>query len=263
MASTNSNKGRAVVLSAACVTMFFISSIALYSVVCKNLLAVYPEWSSALTWAFPVFQTIMAVTGIFAGRISDKIGPRNVVIAAAVCYGVGWFMSGTVTEPWQFYLWFSLVAAVGNGLGYNPALTTGQKWFIDKKGLASGITLAASTAGPAVLSPVLASLLIPSLGIFGALKALGVIFFVTIAASALFLKAPEAGWLPEGFEVPKGGAHAGKPLPAPVQTAGHGHEQSRAGQDHRQQQASNNSIRYKTFHGRQFIRPCVNGKFIG
>ena len=48
MASTNSNKGRAVVLSAACVTMFFISSIALYSVVSKNLLAVYPEWSSAL-----------------------------------------------------------------------------------------------------------------------------------------------------------------------------------------------------------------------
>ncbi|MFR3878682.1 MAG: MFS transporter [Collinsella sp.] len=150
----------------------------------------------------------MAVTGIFAGRISDKIGPRNVVIAAAACYGVGWFMSGTVTEPWQFYLWFSLVAAVGNGLGYNPALTTGQKWFIDKKGLASGITLAASTAGPAVLSPVLASLLIPSLGIFGALKALGVIFFVTIAASALFLKAPEAGWLPRASR-PQGRARAG------------------------------------------------------
>lgn len=214
MASTNSNKGRAAVLSAACVTMFFISSIALYSVVSKNLLAVYPEWSSALTWAFPVFQTIMAVTGIFAGRISDKIGPRNVVIAAAVCYGLGWFMSGTVTEPWQFYLWFSLVAAIGNGLGYNPALTTGQKWFIDKKGLASGITLAASTAGPAVLSPVLASLLIPSLGIFGALKALGVIFFVMIAASALFLKAPEAGWLPEGFEAPRA-----EHMPAPSATS--------------------------------------------
>ena len=122
MASTNSNKGRAAVLSAACVTMFFISSIALYSVVSKNLLAVYPEWSSALTWAFPVFQTIMAVTGIFAGRISDKIGPRNVVLAAAVCYGLGWFMSGAVTEPWQFYLWFSLVAAIGNGLGYGMNL---------------------------------------------------------------------------------------------------------------------------------------------
>ena len=60
-----------------------------------------------------------------------------------------------------------------------------------------------------MLSPVLASLLIPSLGIFGALKALGGIFFVTIAASALILKAPDAGWLPAVFEAPKGGAHAG------------------------------------------------------
>ena len=209
MASTNSNKGRAVVLSAACVTMFFISSIALYSVVSKNLLAVYPEWSSALTWAFPVFQTIMAVTGIFAGRISDKIGPRNVVIAAAVCYGLGWFMSGTVTEPWQFYLWFSLVAAIGNGLGYNPALTTGQKWFIDKKGLASGITLAASTAGPAVLSPVLASLLIPSLGHLWRPQGTRRHLLCDDRCLRPVPEAPEAGWLPEGFEAPKGGAHAG------------------------------------------------------
>ncbi len=209
MAEASINKGRGAVLTAACVTMFFISNIALYSVVSKNLCAVYTDWSSALTWAFPVFQTIMAVTGIFAGRISDKIGPRNIVIAAAVLYGVGWFMCGTVTAPWQFYLWFSVVAAIGNGLGYNPALTCGQKWFIDKKGLASGITLAASTAGPAVLSPVLASALIPALGIFGALKALGAIFFVTILVSAFFLRAPEQGWLPAGFKAPAAGAHAG------------------------------------------------------
>lgn len=210
MSTDNSNRGRGTVLAAACVTMFFISSIALYSVVSKNLLAEHPDWSDALTWAFPVFQTIMAVTGIFAGRISDKIGPRNVVIAAAVMYGAGWFLSGTVTEPWQFYLFFSVIAGMGNGLGYNPALTCGQKWFIDKKGLASGITLAASTAGPAVLSPVLASLLIPALGIYGALKALGVIFLVTILGSALFLKAPSAGWLPEGYVAPSGtNAHAG------------------------------------------------------
>lgn len=208
--SSNSNKGRTLVLVAACVTMFFISSIALYSVVSKNLLALHPNWSGELTWAFPVFQTVMAVTGIFAGRISDKIGPRNVVLAAAVLYGVGWFFAGSVSEPWQFYLFFSLIAAVGNGLGYNPALTTGQKWFMDKKGLASGITLAASTAGPAVLSPVLASLLIPALGIAGGLKVLGVVFFVAIAASALLLHAPEAGWLPEGYAAPTGSnAHAG------------------------------------------------------
>ena len=209
MANKDSNKGRAAVLCAACITMFFISNIALYSVVTKNLCALYPSWSSALTWAFPVFQTIMAITGIFAGRISDKIGPRTIVVAAAVGYGVGWFMCGTISAPWQFYLWFSVVAAIGNGLGYNPALTCGQKWYIDKKGFASGITLAASTAGPAVLSPVFASILIPSFGVLSALKIMGVVFFVTIAASAFFLKAPDSAWLPEGYQAPAAGAHAG------------------------------------------------------
>ncbi|MGN0287436.1 MAG: MFS transporter [Atopobiaceae bacterium] len=206
---TSNNEGRAKVLAAACVTMFFISSIALYSVVSKNLLAQYSSWGNSLTWAFPVFQTIMAVTGIFAGRICDKFGPRKVVIAAAVCYGLGWFLSGTATEPWQFYLYFSVIAAIGNGLGYNPALTTGQKWYIDRKGFASGITLAASTAGPAVLSPFLASALIPALGISGGLKVLGVIFFVTILCSALFLHAPEDGWVPQGFKAQASTAHAG------------------------------------------------------
>lgn len=201
------HRGR--VLAAACFTMFFISSIALYSVVSKNLLAEHPDWSSAMTWAFPVFQTIMAVTGIFAGRISDSIGPRRVVMAAAVCYGLGWFLSGTVTAPWQFYLYFSVIAAIGNGLGYNPALTTGQKWFIDRKGFASGITLAASTAGPAVLSPILASLLIPAFGISGALKALGILFFVTIFGAAFFLEAPGKGWTPQGYSASGTGAHAG------------------------------------------------------
>lgn len=36
------------------------------------------------------------------------------------------------------------------------------------------------------------------------------LFFVTVAGSALFLKAPEKGWLPEGYAAPSGSsAHAG------------------------------------------------------
>ncbi|MFR3878683.1 MAG: hypothetical protein ACLTYW_11615 [Collinsella sp.] len=55
MASTNSNTGRAVVLSAACVTMFFISSIALYSVVSKNCSPSTPSGRAPLP-GLPVFR---------------------------------------------------------------------------------------------------------------------------------------------------------------------------------------------------------------
>ena len=101
MASTNSNKGRAVVLSAACVTMFFISSIALYSVVSKNLLAVYPEWSSALTWAFPVFQTIMAVTGIF---LSQMVGCQKSIRTCMSDHLAGYLLQNRHREPGKFEL---------------------------------------------------------------------------------------------------------------------------------------------------------------
>ncbi len=106
MASTNSNKGRAVVLSAACVTMFFISSIALYSVVSKNLLRRLPRVVERPYLGFPGLSDHHGREGIFAGRISDKSAAQR-RDRRCRCYGLGWFTSGTVTEPWQFYLWFS------------------------------------------------------------------------------------------------------------------------------------------------------------
>ena len=118
-------------------------------------------------------------------------------------------MSGTVTEPWQFYLWFSLVAAIGNGSGLQPGAHHRPKVVHRQEGPRLRHHPRRFDRRPRRAVPGARLAAHPELGIFGALKALGVIFFVMIAASALFLKAPEAGWLPEGFEAPKGGAHAG------------------------------------------------------
>ncbi|KMY23446.1 hypothetical protein ACU19_04070 [Actinobaculum suis] len=194
---------RVLIIGAACVIMFFSSSIALYSIIQQAITAIHPEWEKSLAYAFPMFQTAMAVTGIFAGRISDKFGPRNVVFVAGISYGLGFGLSGFITTPWQFHLTFSLLGGIGNGLAYTPALTTGQRWFPDKRGTIAGITLAAATLGPAALSPFLSSLLIPHLGIFNALKFLGVLFFITISVPALFMRKPADGWLPEGYTPPQ------------------------------------------------------------
>ena len=165
MASTNSNKGRAVVLSAACVTMFFISSIALYSVVSKNLLAVYPEWSSALTWAFPVFQTIMAVTGIFAGRISDKIGRRKPIILVAtimMCIGIAlpWLLKSVIGM-----YGFALLAGLGYGIysSVDQALNVDVLPDKENAGKDLGILNIANTIGQ-ILGPIVTSAIVVATG---------------------------------------------------------------------------------------------------
>ena len=191
--------------------MFFISSIALYSVVSKNLLAVYPDWTGALTWAFPVVPD-------HHGRHRHLCRPHlRQDRPAQRRHRRGRLLRRRLVPLRHRHRALAVLPVLlrhrrhRQRSGLQPgAHDCGQKWFIDKKGLASGITLAASTAGPAVLSPVLASLLIPSLGIFGALKALGVIFFVTILAFRAAPQGPQrpAG-CPQGYVAPAAGAHAG------------------------------------------------------
>lgn len=192
------------IVPAAFIVLFFVSSIALFSVI-RGPLIEKNGWNEATVMlAYSVFQTVMALTGIFAGRITDRIGPRNVILLSGVVYGVGWFLTGLVESVALFYISFGLIAAIGNGLGYNPALTTGQRWFPDRRGQISGILLAGSTLGPAVLSPFAASFLIPRFGISTALMILGGLFLVTISGAALFTRSPEPDWTPEGWTPPEG-----------------------------------------------------------
>lgn len=197
------------IVPAAFVVLFFVSSIALFSVV-RDPLIEKNGWNAGTVLAvYSVFQTVMAITGIFAGRITDKLGPKRVIFLSGIIYGLGWFLTGIVDNIVLFFLCFGVIAAIGNGLGYNPALTTGQRWFPDKRGKISGILLAGSTLGPAVMSPILASILIPSLGVTTSLMVLGGIFFVTISGAALFTRSPDPEWKPEGFTASAASSKAG------------------------------------------------------
>ncbi|PJM78742.1 L-lactate MFS transporter [Bifidobacterium scaligerum] len=189
------------VLSAAFVVMFFVASIALFSVF-LNPLSEQHGWTPAeVSLSYSIFQTVMAVTGIFSGRISDKFGPRTVMLVGGFVFGLGWFLTGMADSLPMLYICHGLIAAVGNGLVYNPALTTAQRWFPDIRGKASGILLAAAAIGPATLAPV-ANALSSAFGVSNALKILGVTFWVTITVGSLFVHPAPADYRPKGWEPP-------------------------------------------------------------
>ncbi|MBW3089441.1 OFA family MFS transporter [Bifidobacterium miconisargentati] len=189
------------VLSAAFVVMFFVASIALFSVF-LNPLSEQHGWTPAeVSLSYSIFQTVMAVTGIFSGRISDKFGPRTVMLVGGFVFGLGWFLTGMADSLPMLYICHGLIAAVGNGLVYNPALTTAQRWFPDIRGKASGILLAAAAIGPATLAPV-ANALSSAFGVSNALRILGVTFWVTITLGSLFVQPAPADYRPKGWNPP-------------------------------------------------------------
>nr|WP_277348188.1 OFA family MFS transporter [Bifidobacterium sp. DSM 109957] len=195
-------------MAAAFVVMFFVASIALFSVFLTPLSEQH-GWSTAeVSLSYSIFQTVMAVTGIFSGRICDKFGPRKVMLIGGFVFGLGWFLTGMAGSIPMLYLFHGLIAGMGNGLVYNPALTTAQRWFPDIRGKASGILLAAAAIGPATLSPI-ASFLSSTFGVSTALKILGVTFWAAITLGALFVSPAPADYRPKGWNPPTENKQAG------------------------------------------------------
>lgn len=199
MSDTAATRNRWGVLSAAFVVLFFVAAIALFSVF-LNPLAEEHGWSKTdITLSFSIFQTVMAITGIFAGRFSDRFGPRTVLLVGGFMFGLGWFLAGTVTTLPLLYLTHGVIAGMGNGLVYSPALTTAQRWFPDIRGKASGILLAGAAIGPALLAPI-ANGLISSYGVSTALKILGISFGVAITVGGLFVAPIPSGYRPANWQ---------------------------------------------------------------
>lgn len=75
---------------------------------------------------FPVAGSAVAIggltaviSGLFAGALADRIGPRNTLAAAMTLNAVAYLLYTQVTEPWQAYS-VSLLVGVGTG-SYGPS----------------------------------------------------------------------------------------------------------------------------------------------
>ena len=85
MATATKEHNRYGILSAAFVVMFFVASIALFSVFLTPL-SEQNGWSKTdVSLSYSIFQTVMAVTGIFSGRISDKSVHERSCLSADWC----------------------------------------------------------------------------------------------------------------------------------------------------------------------------------
>jgi MFS family permease len=95
------------------------------------------------------------------GWLSDKYGPKWVVIAGLVLFACGLVFMNYVTEPWHYYVaWGVLV-----GIGYNLALTIALDkvlvtWFVKRRGMALGIRFTVIGICQVAVVPVLTWLVV-------------------------------------------------------------------------------------------------------
>ena len=157
-------------------------------------------WSRAsLSGAFAIYAFAYSVLGFPAGRLTDSWGPGRVIAIGGGFLGVALAGMAAVTQLWQPYVLYGVVAAIGMGTAYVPCHATIVKWFVERRGLALGVASSGSSVRAIVLPP-LAQALVAAAGWRTAYVIYGLAVFVTLSVVALAMRRdPESvGLHPDG-----------------------------------------------------------------
>jgi MFS family permease len=173
-------------------------------------------WTRAATsGAFTLYSMFHGLLFIVTGRLSDRFGPKPMLIASAAFFGLGFFLMSRISSIWHLYVFYGGLIAVGMSGGFVPLMSTIARWFDKRRGLMTGLVLAGGGLGQAVFPP-LATWLIAEYDWRRSYVIFGVGVFVMLAMLALFLKRDPAqmGLLPYGA---RSQTTTGRSLPGTVQ----------------------------------------------
>ena len=157
-------------------------------------------WQRAsLGGAFSLYSMIYTGFSLVSGRLTDTLGPRRVIALGGVMLGLGITATSQMSDQWQLYLCYGIVAAVGMSTAYIPCNMTVVRWFHHQRGLALGIVSCGASCGILVV-PMLASFVIAVTDWRIALFTLGASMLVLINIVArLMVRSPESmGLQPDG-----------------------------------------------------------------
>ncbi|MFI2348527.1 MFS transporter [Streptomyces sp. NPDC019443] len=142
------------------------------------------DWSrGTIGFAVSVNLALYGLTAPFAAALMDRFGIRWVVAVALTVIALGSGLTVFMTTSWQLVLYWGVLVGLGSGsMALAFAATVTNRWFVQRRGLVTGILTAAGASGQLIFLPFL-SWLVENHGwrpasITVALSALAVVPFV-------------------------------------------------------------------------------------
>ncbi|WP_010235515.1 L-lactate MFS transporter [Clostridium arbusti] len=139
----------------------------------------------ALTFSITSFA--LAFATLFAGKLQDKLGIRKLITITGIILGIGLFLTSKVSSLSMLYITAGVIVGAADGIAYIISLSNCIKWFPEKKGLISGISVGAYGTGSLVFKYINGGL-ISSKGVSEAFLYWGIIAMVLVVSGAQLLK---------------------------------------------------------------------------
>jgi MFS family permease len=125
--------------------------------------------------------------GVISGPLADRYGARLLAVVGMIITGAGLVAASLAQTLLQVYLAYGLGVGLGIGCSYVPAVAAVQRWFLRRRGFASGLAVSGIGVGTLVVPPI-AKLMIDALDWRETYLILGIVAIVIGAGLALLIE---------------------------------------------------------------------------
>ncbi|KVL87531.1 MFS transporter [Burkholderia stagnalis] len=204
-----------VVAAAFAVTFVGFGSAYTFSAFVESLQRDFAASRGQISLVFSLAGCLYFGFGVVSGPLADRLGSRRLAVAGMLLTAAGLAAAGAARTLMQVYVAYGLGVGLGIGCAYVPAVGAVQRWFVRRRGFASGLAVAGIGVGTLVMPP-LASALIAHVGWRGAYFTLAVLAVLVGAGMSLLIENDPRGrgLLPDGgraADAPAAGAsHDGR-----------------------------------------------------
>jgi MFS family permease len=174
-------------------------------------------WSrTAISTALTIAFLAMAAASFLWGALSDRFGPRLVVVCGSLLLGLGLVLASQATAAIEFQVLFGLFVGAAAGAFYAPMMALASSWFDKNRSLAVALVSAGGGTAPVTVAPF-ARFLIDAYDWRAAMLIVGLVATaLLLPAGLLTRRAPAVLPLGSSNRSSPGAANLGAPLASPA-----------------------------------------------
>ena len=141
------NRTRWLTLFDTIVTQFALGSVYTWSLFNSALSEKLDAPVSQVAFSFGLLSLGLAISSSVAGKLQERFGVRRVTIASGLLLGLGFFLTAHSSNLMMLWLSAGVLVGLADGAGYLLTLSNCVKWFPERKGLISALSIGAYGLG--------------------------------------------------------------------------------------------------------------------
>lgn len=146
------------------------------------------DWElSSVAITFSITSFALAFATLFAGRLQEKWGIRKLIALSGFILGLGLILTSQVSSLLMLYLLAGIVVGFADGTAYITSLSNLIKWFPNRKGLISGVSVSAYGLGSLIFKYINTAF-IDHVGISQTFFYWGIIVMVMVVGGSFLLR---------------------------------------------------------------------------